>query len=111
MQPKELIMHLMKHVAVICIAGALAVASTLPASAARRNVAAGFAIGAVAGAVLGAAAANSGGYGYAPGYYAPGYYAPGYYGPGYGYAPGYYGPSYYGYGGPSYGPNSNPSTY
>jgi hypothetical protein len=94
---------ILKYAAAIALTGALAVAAATPGEArGGRNAAVigGF----VAGAVVGAAAANS--------YYGPGYYAePGYaYGPGYGYesdyayeAPVYVqpGPRYY-YGGPRY---------
>ncbi|MBN8935270.1 MAG: hypothetical protein J0I13_02950 [Rhizobiales bacterium] len=86
-----------KPAIVLGMAGAMALGSMTASQARVRPWAAG-AAGFAAGAVIGAAAANSAYYG--PRYYTPGYaaygYAPGY--DSYGYQPGYnsysYGPSY-----------------
>ncbi len=77
---------ILKYAAAVALTGALALAATTPSEARNgRNAAA--AIGFGAGALFGAAVANSAN----NGYYGPGYgYAPGYYAePGYAYDDGY----------------------
>jgi hypothetical protein len=74
-----------KFAAAAALSGALALAATTPSEARGGRNAAAAGVGFVAGALLGAATANSGFYG------GPGYYGSGYYGPGpYGYGPGPY---------------------
>jgi hypothetical protein len=87
-----------KYAAALTLTGALAVAAATPSQARHGwNAAAG---GFVAGAVIGAAAANANNGYYGSGYYDPGYaydydYAPGYaYAPAYGYTPRNYGSGY-----------------
>lgn len=66
-------MRITKYAVAAALTGALAIAAATPSQARHgRNAAAG--IGFAAGALVGAAAANS--------YYGPGYYGPAYYGPG-----------------------------
>ena len=79
---------IMKYAAAIAVTSAFALAAATP-SEARNHGGAWAAAGAgfAAGAIVGAAAANS----YGPGYYGPGYYGPAYYGPA------YYGPGPYAY--------------
>ena len=74
-----------KFAAAAALSGAVALAAATPSEARGGRNAAAAGVGFVAGALLGAATANSGYYG------GPGYYGSGYYGPGpYGYGPGPY---------------------
>lgn len=76
---------IMKYAVAAALTGALALAAVTPSEArGGRNAAA--AIGFGAGALLGAAIANSGYYG-GPGYYGPGYYGSGPYAGPYAYEP------------------------
>jgi len=77
-------MRITKYAVAAALAGALAIAATTPSQARHGRIAAA-GIGFAAGAIVGAAAANS--------YYGPGYYGPAYYGP----APVYYGDGPYAY--------------